>query len=121
MTARHLTEADQHRLRTKLGTKRDELIAARTASVSEQRGLHDRETEQGDIADLQIEQESAIRIGSFDAALLVDVEAALKKLEDGTYGVSEESGEEIPLERLDAIPWARRTAVEEERVQKESR
>jgi DnaK suppressor protein len=100
-----------------LSKKRDELIAAQQASTDEQRGLHDRETEQGDVAENQIEQAAALRIAQFDAALLGDVELALSKLEDGTYGVSEQSGEPIPLERLDALPWARRTAPEEERIQ----
>jgi DnaK suppressor protein len=114
--APHLTDADRLRLRTKLTKKRDELIAAQQASTAEQRGLHERETEQGDVAEDQIEQAAALRLGHFDAALLEDVELALKKLEGGTYGVSEKSGEPIPLERLDALPWARRTAPEEERI-----
>ena len=121
MTERHqtrLTDADKQRLRSKLSKKRDELIAAQQASTVEQRGLHDRETEQGDVAEDQIEQAAALRLGHFDAALLGDVELALKKLEDGSYGLSEQSGEPIPLERLDALPWARRTAAEEERIRK---
>jgi DnaK suppressor protein len=115
----HLTDADHHRLRTKLSKKRDELIAAQQASAAEQRGLHERETEQGDVAEDQIEQAAALRLGSFDAERLGDVELALKKIEDGTYGFSEESGEPIPLERLEALPWARRTASEE-RLRKRS-
>ncbi len=121
MTERHLTrltDADKERLRTKLSKKRDELIAAQQASTVEQRGVHDRETEQGDVAEDQIEQAAALRVGHFDAALLGDVELALKKLEDGTYGFSEQSGEPIPLERLDALPWARRTTAEEEHLRK---
>jgi DnaK suppressor protein len=111
----HLSDADLNRLRTALSRKRDELIAAERATSSEQRGVYDRETEQGDVAETQIEQESALRIGAFDASLLADVERALKKLDDGHYGTSEDSGEQIPLDRLDAVPWARRTAAEEER------
>ena len=59
----------------------------------------------------------ALRVGGFDTALLGEVERALKKLDDGSYGVSEDSGAPIPVERLDALPWARRTAEEEERRQ----
>lgn len=114
----HLTDADHQRLRTKLSKKRDELIAAQRASTAEQRGVHDRETEQGDVAEDQIEQAAALRLGQCDAELLGDVELALKKLEDGTYGVSEQSGEPIPLERLEALPWARRTAAEEDRLRR---
>ncbi len=36
-----------------------------------------------------------------------DVEEALEKIEHGTYGLCEEGGEEIPLERLEANPAAR--------------
>lgn len=42
---------------------------------------------------------------------LDDVEAALEKLENGTYGICEVTGKEISLERLEAIPTAR-TVIE---------
>ncbi len=44
---------------------------------------------------------------------LTDVDAALKRLEDGTYGVSEKTGEPISYERLLALPWARTTMEEQ--------
>ena len=34
------------------------------------------------------------------------VNRALTKMELGTYGVCERCGNEIPLERLEALPWA---------------
>jgi RNA polymerase-binding transcription factor len=46
------------------------------------------------------------------------VERAEKRLEDGTYGFSVESGEPIPAERLEAIPWAERTPEEQERYER---
>ena len=36
---------------------------------------------------------------------LDQVNAALQRIEDGTYGISEISGEEIPFERLQALPY----------------
>jgi RNA polymerase-binding transcription factor DksA len=38
---------------------------------------------------------------------LAEIEAALQRLDDGTYGVDEVTGERIDPERLDAIPAAR--------------
>jgi RNA polymerase-binding transcription factor DksA len=38
---------------------------------------------------------------------LAEVEAALHRLDDGTYGIDEVTGEPIDPERLDAIPAAR--------------
>lgn len=51
----------------------------------------------------RIAQVSAAK--SLDAKLH-DVERALSKLDDGTYGTCDECGEPIGDERLEAIPWA---------------
>jgi DnaK suppressor protein len=46
-------------------------------------------------------------------AQLAAVERAERRLTDGTYGFSVESGEPIPDERLEAVPTAERTADEQ--------
>jgi DnaK suppressor protein len=38
--------------------------------------------------------------------VLADIDAALKRIEDGTYGICTNGGEQIPAERLEALPWA---------------
>jgi RNA polymerase-binding protein DksA len=38
---------------------------------------------------------------------LVEIDAALQRIEDGTYGICEVCGKPIGAERLSAIPWAR--------------
>ncbi len=43
---------------------------------------------------------------------------AEKRLEDGTYGFSVESGEPIPAARLEVVPWAERTTEEQERYER---
>jgi DnaK suppressor protein len=43
------------------------------------------------------------------------IERAEQRLEEGTYGVSVDSGEPIPDGRLEAVPWAERTAAEQAR------
>jgi DnaK suppressor protein len=63
--------------------------------------LHDREVEEGLAERLRDE--------------LTAIERAEKRIEEGTYGRSIESGEPIPDARLEAIPWAERTAAEEGR------
>lgn len=47
--------------------------------------------------------------GKFEVQLQL-VNKALKKIEDGTYGICEKTGKEIPVERLKAIPWAETVA-----------
>ncbi len=46
---------------------------------------------------------------------LENVERALQKMDEGTYGLSDESGEPIPKGRLEAVPEAVRTVEEQER------
>jgi DnaK suppressor protein len=46
------------------------------------------------------------------------VERAEKRLAEGTYGLSVESGEPIPDGRLEIIPWAERTAEEQARYER---
>ena len=47
---------------------------------------------------------------------LAAVERAEQRLADGTYGLSVESGEPIPDERLEAVPTAERTVEEQARL-----
>jgi RNA polymerase-binding transcription factor len=48
---------------------------------------------------------------------LAAVERAEERLRDGRYGLSIESGEPIPDERLEVVPTAERTVSEEERLE----
>ena len=38
--------------------------------------------------------------------VLADIDAALKRIDDGTYGTCTNCGKQIPEERLEARPWA---------------
>ncbi|HEY0363836.1 MAG TPA: TraR/DksA C4-type zinc finger protein [Solirubrobacteraceae bacterium] len=49
---------------------------------------------------------------------LAAIERAERRLEEGTYGLSVESGKPIPDARLEAIPWAERTVEEQARYER---
>ena len=53
------------------------------------------------------EQEKAVSMLEQHQAELADIDRALKRLEDGSYGRCEACGKEIPAERLEARPAAR--------------
>ena len=46
------------------------------------------------------------------------IERAERRVEEGTYGASIDSGAPIPDDRLEAVPWAERTAEEQERFER---
>jgi DnaK suppressor protein len=60
---------------------------------------------------LEREQEQATLVN--EQALLTEVQEALKRIEDGTYGYCVVCGQPIPEKRLEAIPWASRCVKDE--------
>jgi DnaK suppressor protein len=52
---------------------------------------------------------------------ILEIDAALKRIEEGTYGICEKSGKPIKKSRLNAIPYARYTRECQEELEKENR
>ncbi len=50
------------------------------------------------------------------ARILGKIERALQKIQDGTYGLSDIDGTPIPVERLEALPYALTTVEQEDSV-----
>jgi DnaK suppressor protein len=95
------------------------------SSLAAQERLHKGELDEIETATEVAEDAETIEEEQVDGALaeqlrgeLEAVERAEKRLADGTYGFSVESGEPIPAGRLEAIPWAERTAEEQERYER---
>jgi DnaK suppressor protein len=60
-----------------------------------------------DSATDEFDHEIALSRLSVDQDALYEVEAAMKRILDGVYGVCEETGRPIPAERLKVLPWTR--------------
>lgn len=65
------------------------------------------------------DRDFALSLLSADQDALYEVEQALKRIQKGTYGVCEMTGEPIPLSRLEAIPWTRFTVEAQAQLEKE--
>jgi RNA polymerase-binding transcription factor DksA len=65
----------------------------------------DEESGEGDT--LAVERERDLALSHQARAAVEEIDHALAKIELGTYGICEVSGQPIPRERLKAIPWAR--------------
>jgi len=67
-------------------------------------------TETGDLADEAydvIERDLAYDLSIAEKTELEEINEALRKIEEGTYGICEDCGEKIPVERLKVKPYAR--------------
>jgi RNA polymerase-binding transcription factor DksA len=63
------------------------------------------------------DRDLALGLVSFEQEALYEVEAALKRIDDGTYGVCELTGRLIPWRRLQAVPWTRFSIEAEAKVE----
>jgi DnaK suppressor protein len=100
--ARELLAQQREEIERELANRRqDERTDADEQTVDADAGLQDEEVAEGIADDLRANLEA--------------IERAEKRIDEGTYGKSIESGEPIPDDRLEAIPWAERTAEEQGR------
>jgi RNA polymerase-binding transcription factor DksA len=65
----------------------------------------DEESGEGDTIAVERGRDLALAAQAMD--MIEEIDHALTKFDGGTYGICEVSGEPIPEERLEAIPWAR--------------
>jgi len=70
--------------------------------------------ESGEGDSLVVERERDLALSAQARQMIADIDAALARIVEGTYGFSVVSGKAIPKDRLRAIPWA--TELVEEKV-----
>lgn len=59
-----------------------------------------------------------LEVTSKEFTLLRQIDRALEKIDEDTYGICDVSGEEIPIKRLEAIPYASMTVKAQEKLEK---
>lgn len=59
-----------------------------------------------------------LEISNKESTVLRQVERALEKIEDGSYGICDITGDSIPVKRLEAIPYATMTVAAQEKFEK---
>lgn len=117
-----LTAKQMKDLRAMLDSRHDEL----QKSIEARRQRHaaidpDNNIEEMDQATTSQEQAFELRVLDKESKLLREVERALKKFEDETYGLCEGTEEPIGYARLEARPWARYSVAFKEEREREER
>lgn len=98
-----MTKTQLTSFRRILEAKRNELQAG--GSDREEILIHN-EAEEFDRLQQQLNREVAIRNLDRESKLLKEVKAALKRMDEGMFGVCLRCEEDIPEKRLKAVPWA---------------
>jgi len=104
--------AETEKIRVALGARRDELKEEYEATISDITELQrDRLTDsagddQADTGTKTFEREQEISLANSILERVTQVERALERLDEGSYGWCERCGNPIPVERLAAFPSA---------------
>ena len=110
---------DSDRARELLRRERERIEKALAGEAhAPETDLATRDQHLGDQGSELFDDELAAGLREQLAEELADVERAEERLARGTYGLSIESGEAIPDERLEAHPTAERTAEEQARLER---
>ncbi|MHC4475781.1 MAG: TraR/DksA family transcriptional regulator [Planctomycetota bacterium] len=107
-----LTSAEIAQFRTLLLSKRAEILGDVTSMEDEtlrreRSDLSNAPFHMADAGTDSFEVENTLGLMDSERKLLVEIDGALGRIDNGTYGICEVGAEPIPKGRLKAIPWAR--------------
>ncbi|HKU57480.1 MAG TPA: TraR/DksA C4-type zinc finger protein [Gaiellaceae bacterium] len=95
---------ERRRVEHALATLRDEHHGSLDDEVEEVAGTTDNHL--AETASATLGREIDYTLGDNAEQVIAEIDAALKRIEDGTYGTCTNCGREIPVQRLEANPWA---------------
>jgi DnaK suppressor protein len=116
-----MNERQRAYFRRKLLTWKEEILRQTRETLQ---GLHEESLQHADLADRATsETDRALELRARDRQrkLIAKIDAALARIEDGSYGYCEETGEPIGLKRLDARPIATLSLEAQERHERRER
>ena len=101
--------------RRKLLRWREEILRGSGLTLRQLREEDTRLPDQSDWASAEIQRSFELRTRDRERKLLAKIEAALRRIEDGSYGYCEETMEPIGVKRLEARPIATLSIEAQER------
>ena len=111
-----LIELRDAMLDSMIGVARDNLRSRAEGNEASAFGMH-----QADAGSDSYDRDFALNLLSQEQDALYEIDEALKRIEDGTYGMCEISGEKIPQARLEAMPFARCTVACQTQLENEAK
>jgi DnaK suppressor protein len=115
----------QQKLREMLREKKQKLLLELHQEIFENLGdEYRREFESamdaGDVSMMDLLQSVDIQLADIQRDEIIKMEAAERKLDEGTYGICEECGKDISTDRLAALPYAIRCFACEENLERKA-
>lgn len=89
-----------------------------TADVKNPEETHSYSQHQADQGTDDFDRTITLEVTSQEYAILKQIDRALEKIDDNTYGLCDLTGEEISRARLEAVPYATMTVKAQEQLEK---
>ena len=116
-----MNDRQREYFRRKLNAWKDEILRESRETLATLQTENENHPDLADRASSETDRAIELRARDRQRKLISKIEAALSRLDDGTYGYCEETGEPISLKRLDARPIATLTIEAQERHERRER
>ncbi|WP_119391242.1 RNA polymerase-binding protein DksA [Taklimakanibacter lacteus] len=116
-----MNERQREYFRNKLLNWKDDILKESRETLAHLQDDNNILPDLADRASTETDRSLELRTRDRQRKLISKIDAALKRIEDGTYGYCEETGEPISLRRLDARPIATLSIEAQERHERRER
>jgi DnaK suppressor protein len=110
-----MNERQRDYFRRKLVAWKDEILREASETIQTLQSENDNHPDLADRASSETDRAIELRARDRQRKLISKIDSALSRINDGSYGYCEETGEPISLRRLDARPIATLTIEAQER------
>jgi DnaK suppressor protein len=116
-----MNERQREYFRRKLLTWKDEIIRESRETLLTLQNENENHPDLADRASSETDRAIELRARDRQRKLIAKIDSALVRIDDGTYGYCEETGDPIALKRLDARPIATLSVEAQERHERRER
>lgn len=117
-----MDKKDLMKLKKKLLEERQRLLNAATSSRKDEFAIQAEDlADESDLTSAELSQGVVFTLREKEQQTLAQIDEALQKIEDGTYGHCEECDAEISVRRLEIFPTARLCITHQEEVEKKKK
>ncbi|MEZ5785562.1 MAG: RNA polymerase-binding protein DksA [Xanthobacteraceae bacterium] len=116
-----MNERQREYFRKKLLAWRDDILREAKGTLAHLQDENQNHPDLADRASSETERSIELRARDRQRKLIAKIDAALQRIDDGTYGYCEETGEPISIKRLEARPIATLSIEAQERHERRER
>ena len=116
-----MSDRQREYFRRKLNAWKDEILRESRETLQQLQSEREHLPDLADRASTETDRSIELRARERQRKLIAKIDAALARIDDGTYGYCEETGEPISLKRLEARPIATLSIEAQERHERSER